>query len=336
MRNSGGNLIIKIGAGVFVWIKGDAMRSMTTCAAAAIVAALCVGAITGCGNQSAPSEGTAVDGVAELASEQPQDALVAEYRDAVAKVPAYQSVTIVETTESVFFGVPSVVVDGATSTSDTGEGDTARAGTSDEGGTEDITFTNTTTYMFDASGSTLKTSMIGEVGDAKVQYLTDGDDVACVTDGPVYSGTTKQFDLPQSDGVEVFLERTIGDLSALADCVSSVDKSNAHGLTLYTLTLDPEAYVASDKILSVKAETGNAVEEAVFVVGFNEDGSIASIDKRLAYKNLTSAWNLVFSDYDRTVIPALPEADRTYEDMGADAHAKYEKMAGGLEEAGGE
>ena len=190
-----------------------------------------------------------------------------------------------------------------------------------------------TIYKFDASGDTLKTSAEAEIGDIKLTYFTDGDNAVCVTDGPVYSGTTEQFELSYAAGIDEYIAEEVGDFDTIINCVATVEKTESNGLTAYALKLDPEKYIASDEILTLMAQSGSPVTEAIITISFEEDGSIAAINKAISYED-SSVWTgLMFKDYDSTVIDPMPEATRTYEDMEEDMELKLDALYKQLEAA---
>ena len=133
---------------------------------------------------------------------------IAELKDAIASRPAHKSVTLTE------------VVKGSTKT-----------GASDGQSAPD-TIEPKIVYKFDASGEKLKTDMTGKIDDVTIRYCSEGDDAVCVTDGPVYSGTTEQFDLSHFAGVEAYLKDAVGDLNTIADCVDTVEKEQQGDLTV--------------------------------------------------------------------------------------------------------
>ena len=283
------------------------MKHTTICIAIALAAVLAAGALFGCGGQSSSasaSASTSASSASASASEQSTDELVAEFKDAAAKVPAYKSVTIT-----------------AEESSTAKDGDTGK----------DETVTETTVYKFDETGNALKTSVEAEIGGIKLKYVTDGDKAVFISDGPVYSGTVEQFDLPSAGGPGAYLDDVIGDLDTLAACAASVEKTESNGLTFYTLTLDPEKYIASDETLKMLADYGSPVTEAIITVGFDEDGSIGSVDKKVVYSDVIAVRNLVFSGYGATTVEPLPAADKTYEEMEADMQAKLDSLSEGLE-----
>ena len=276
------------------------MKRITSIIVTALVAALAACALAGCGGQSASSSASASDSGSGSASasaeaEQSQDELTAELKDALANVPAYKSVTI----------------EAEDSTVSEGDGEAVTA---------------TTVYKFDASGEALKTSAEIEIMDVKLAYYTDGDNAVCVTDGPVYSGTVEQFELTYAAGAEAYLKDAIGDFDTLIDCAAQVEKMESNGLTFYMLTLDPEKYIASDEALKLLAEYGSPVKEAFFTIGFEEDGSIASLDLAVSYEDSQKLTNLMLKDYDSTTIDPMPEATRTFEDMEEDMQLKYDAL----------
>ena len=284
------------------------MKRNTICITAALAAALAVGALVGCSGQStsasasasAASESASASATAEQSSEE----LVAEFKAAAESVPDYKSVTINVEESSTVAG--------------------SEAG-------EDDAIAGTTVYKFDETGDTLKTSVDAEVAGIKLKYITDGDEAVFVSDGPIYSGTVEQFDIPSAAGPGAYLDSAIGPLDTLAACASSVEKLESHGLVFYTLTLDPEKYIASDEALKLLADAGSPVTEALVTVGFDEDGSICSIDKKVAYSDITAVRNLVFSDYGATTVEDLPAADKTYEEMEADMQEKLDALSSELD-----
>ena len=48
------------------------------------------------------------------------------------------------------------------------------------------------------------------------------------------------------------------------------------------MTLDPQKYIDSDEALRILVDSGTKVEGAVVTVGFEEDGSIVSIDEAVS------------------------------------------------------
>lgn len=279
------------------------MKRTIICIAAALASALTVGALAGCSDQSSSSSAstsTSASATSEsAASGQSTEELVAEFKDAAAKVPAYKSVTITAEESS------------TSKDSDTGK---------------DETIAETTVYKFDETGNALKTSIEADASGIKLKYITDGDKAVFVSDGPVYSGTVEQFGLSSAGGPGAYLDDVIGDLDTLAACAADVEKLESNGLTFYTLTLDPEKYIASDELLKMLADYGSPVTEALVTVGFEEDGSICSIDKKVVYSDVTAVKNLMFSDYGATTVESLPAADKTYEEMEADMQAKLDAL----------
>ncbi|MBR3159737.1 MAG: hypothetical protein IKF14_11655 [Atopobiaceae bacterium] len=276
-------------------------RTTTTIIATALSAVLATGALAGCGSQqAAPSEEPAAteattEATTEAATEQTTEELVAEFKEAAAKAPTYQSVTI------------------------TAEETTTLTG---EDANSDENITSKTVYKFDNSGDQLKTSADAEIADVKMTYYTDGDAAVLVTDEGVYSGTVEQFELNFADGVEAFLKESVGSADVFADCAAEVEKTETNGLTFYTLTLDPQKYTASDESLQMLADYGSPIEEALVTIGFEEDGSLASLDRKLTYPQSTFVKNMSFSVYNATVVDPMPEATKTFEEMGSDIETK--------------
>ena len=284
----------------FTRLKGTSMKHVSTVVATALGLALATGALAGCGGQQASTTDNPAAS-AEQAAVQTTEELVAEFKQAVADVPEYTSATV--TLEEI-----------STSPNESPDGEE--------------TIESKTVYKFDKSGGQLKTSANVDMSGLKLEYITDGDNAVFVSDGPVYSGTTEQFDLNFSDGLEAFLLDSIGDLNVLADCAADAEKMESKGLTFYTFTLDPEKYIASDEALKTLADYGTTVKEAMVTVGFDEDGTIASIDRTIDYGDTIASKHMVFSDYNSTVVEAMPEATKTFEEMEADSQAKLDALYG--------
>ena len=192
--------------------------------AAVLSAALAVGAIAGCGSQSTPSESApAESSEAAAEAEQSQDQIIAELKELAANRFAYKSVTVDEETNNV-----------TKSDEEDSEDDEV---TEDDTITGDNDISSKTVYKFDASGDTLKTSMVTQIDDVTLAYYSNGDDAVVVTDGPIYSGTTEQFDLPHFKGVESYLTDTFGDLRVIVDCADTVTKEQQGDTAVYTVTV---------------------------------------------------------------------------------------------------
>lgn len=264
--------------------------------------------MVGCGSQQATPDDSAAT------TAQSQEEIIAELKDAIANVPAYKSVTITE-------------VDSAFSNDN--------AATNETGNTTDAlpdVVEATSVYKFDASGNKLKTSVDSNTMGVKMQYYTDGDNAVYVSDGPVYSGTTEQFNLSQANGVEAYVTETIGDLGLITDCIANVTKQQQSSMTVYTLELDPKEYVKSDEALSILSDYGDSVKKAVITIGFNEDGRIVYLDNTTDFSKTVSKKNLSFADFDATVIDPMPKATKKYEDLQADREAKLDAMFGESDE----
>ena len=274
------------------------MRYARTFIATALSVTLAAGALVGCGGQQESVQNEATQ--APEAASQSQEELIAEFKEALAGVPAYKSVTLEVEETSVYPG---------------------------EDSSDDETFTAKTLYKFDASGSKLRTSAEVSIDKLKLVYYTDGTDAVFVSDGPVYSGTTEQFDLGFADGVEDYLDDAIGDLDDLVAYVDTVEKVEKDGLRLYTLALDADAYAASDDNLQLLKDSGTTLAEAQVSVGFGSDGRIASLGKNLSFEDFSRMTDILFSDYDNTAVEAMPKADKTFEQMEADSQAKLDALA---------
>lgn len=279
------------------------MKRLATLISAALGIALATGTIMGCANQTAQLSQDTLDS-SSSAVEQTQEEILAELRNAVKNVPKQTSVTVTEEESSTYNGGES---------------------------SSEETISSKTVYKFDSSGDQLRTSAEAKISDVEFKYYTEGDKAVFVSDGPVYSGTTEQFDLVFANGLQAYLEDSIGKLDVLIDCAKSVEKMQSNGLTFYTLMLDPKKYIESDEALGMLAEYGTLVKEAVITIGFEEDGNICSIDKKDAYEDSTAVTGLVFSDYNSTVIDPMPKATKTFEEMEADSQAKLDAFEKELE-----
>ncbi len=284
------------------------MKRTTTVLATALTFVLATGAMAGCGNQQAsttePEATTEATESAETteATAQTQEELIAEFKNAIANVPDCKSVTAEEESSSLFKD-------------------------------DDEAITSKSIYKFDESGEKLRTSSESEISGIKLTYYTEGDDAVLVTDGPAYSGTVEQFDLVQGKGLQAYLEDLIGAQGMLADCAASVEKTETNGLTFYTLTLDIDKYTAADEALQLLADSGSKLVETIVTIGFEEDGNIASIDRKYDFGTSTATRNVVFKDHNSTTVDPMPEATNTYEEMEADMETKLDEMFGGDEAA---
>lgn len=297
------------------------MKRTTILTTTLLAATLMAAPLVGCGGQTSSSATSAStsDSATASTAEQSQDEIVAELKDAIASEPAYKTVTLTQLTEATPKGEADTAEDAssdATSSANT---------TTDELSSSD-TITSKTVYKFDASGDELKTDMTGEIEGVKIRYCSDGDEAVCVTDGPVYSGTTEQFGEAHFAGVEAFLKEEVGDLNTLIGCADTVEKAQEGDLTVYTLTLDPEKYMASDEILTMMKEYGDPVVSAVFELGFDGEGHLASIHEAVEYSASIADRTYTLSDFDSTEVGPMPEADKTYEEMEADIDEKYKAL----------
>ncbi|MBR3316426.1 MAG: hypothetical protein IKG21_01210 [Atopobiaceae bacterium] len=276
------------------------MKRVTVFFVLAISTVLVVCTMVGCASWQSPSESEAhaakeTHGV----SEQSQGELIDELNQAILNVPQCKSLTVTEEMTSTFY---------------------------EDGKNEDIK--EVSIYKFDQSGDKIKTSVEVDSSGVKLAYYTDGDAAVFVTDGPVYAGTTEQFGLDHAKGLMPFLENSIGKPDVFLNCAASVEKTEGRGLVIYSLTLDPKKYIESDEALRTLAKYGSPVKEAYVTFGFEGDGRIVSIDKKLVYEKSTSVWNLVLSKHDKTVVSPMPEATSTYEQMEEDEERKLEEIFG--------
>ena len=294
---------------------------------------------------------------ASAAAEQSQDEIIAEFKEAISKPPTLKSVTVTEEemswtnddAEDADSGEAAASSEAAASegaasneaaaseaasseaavSSDAAASEAASSESAASGDpmTDEGIIKAKSVYKFDASGDKLKTSMTAELDGIKLQYISDGDDAVCVTDGPIYGGTTEQFDLTHFKGVEAFFTEAVGDLNAIVDCVATVEKTQVPDGTGYELTLDPEKYIASDETLKLLADSGSKVQEAIFSFVFDSEGRIVSSTKTLVFPDVTSVKLFELTDFDSTTVEPMPEATSTYEQMDADMKAKMDALA---------
>ena len=266
------------------------MKRISILIAAALVAALSVFALVGCGGESSDSEPT------PEATEQTQEEIVAELQDAVANATAFQSVTVNDETTAGAVG-------------------------------EEESSTSTGLYKFDESGESPKTYFKATIDDISLEYYSDGENAVLVTDGPVYGGTTEQFGDPHFGGFQAYLADRIGDLNTIIECASDVTKEQQDDTTVYTVTIDPEKLIAADEDLQTVAEVGNALTAGVYTIAFDQDGHIVSIVESLESEMTASEVALTLSDFDSTTIDSMPEATSTYDEMLQDEDLKYGAFA---------
>ena len=322
------------------------MKRITICVAAALVAALSAGMMAGCSSQpassasgsesasaSAESASGSESASASATSEQSQDEIIAELKDALNNVPRFKSVTITEDSLATFSGNTEAAEADSSASAESSEAASSESAEAEEASAESDSIATRTVYKFDESGDTVRTSMACEIDDITLQYFTDGDNAVCVTDGPAYSGTVEQFDLPHAAGAKAYLESATGDLNTIVDCAATVTKSQQDGMTVYELALDPEKRIASDEIFKLLADKGDPVLSESVIVGFDENGYIVWANEKREFKASTAEKNITLTDFDNTVVDPMPEADKTYEEMEADIEKKYEEAFADLEKA---
>ena len=331
------------------------MKRLTICIVAALAAALAVCAIAGCSSQSASSasSASAASSASSASSAQSQEEITAELKNAIANEPEFKSVTVTQTTEAIF----KADTESATSESSAAASESAAASSeaaSSEAASSEAAssaaasseaasnaaadeasanvIASKAVYQFDASGDELKTKVTATMEDIVVEYYSVGDKAVCVTDGPIYSGTTEQFAEPHFGGFEAFLAKEIGDVNTLIDCADTVTKDEIDGATVYALTLNPEKYIASDEILTMMAEYGDPVLNANISFAFDKEGHMVSYHQYVEYQASSNESTLEFSDFDSTVIDPMPEADKTYEEMEQDIQSKLDEFDKMLED----
>ena len=304
------------------------MKRATISIAAALMAALAIMALAGCSSQAASSSASAASTASPSASasaaENPQSESIAELKDSLANVPSFKSVTITQKDWSLF-GEDFDLVMGEASKVATPSMATSPDSAAAESNTPDVEAISTTTVCkFEGLDDQPKTSKVTEQGDIKIQYFTNGDNAIFVSDGPAYSGTTEQFDLPYAGGVDAYLKSEIGDLNMLIDSASAVNRGQTDEMITYELVIDPEKYIATDKVLEMLAGGGSPLEQCFVTIGFDKDGHIAALSRVTAFTDITFVKALEFTDFDSTVVDPMPEATSTYEEMVADMQAKID------------
>ena len=323
------------------------MKRIAILAAAALVAALAAGMMAGCSSQPASSASGSGSGSASAsasasgsgsasasaASEQSQDAIIAELKDTLNNSPAFESVTVTEDSLATFIDSGEATEADSSASAASSEAASSESAEAAEAANEPATIATRTVYKFDESGDKVRTSMTCEIDDLTLQYFTEGDNAVCVTDGPVYSGTVEQFDLPHAAGFKAYLKSATGDLNTIIDCVANVTKSQQDGMTVYELTLDPAKRIASDEVYQLLADYGDPILSESITIGFDGNNNLVWALEKREFQASTAEKNLMFSDFDSTVVDPMPEANKTYEEMQADIDEKYNAVFDALEQA---
>ena len=305
------------------------MKRVSAIIVATLIATLAICVVAGCSGQSASSS----------AAKQTPEEIIAELKGAIANQPEFKSVTLTEVSISTFKDAAategSASGEAASSEAASSKAASSEAASSESAAAEDPVDANAikskTVVKFDESGEALKTDAIYEIEDIKLEYYSDGDKAVCVTDGPVYSGTTEQFDQPQFAGFEACFYGAVGDLNTCIDCFDTVVKEQQGDVTVYTVTLDPEKYMASDEILTMMKDAGDPVLSAVFTFSIDKDGRLVSLNRVVDYNVSSIDVTHTLSDFDSTVIGPMPEADKTYEEMESDINVKFDQLAAELD-----
>ena len=287
------------------------MKRVSAIIVATLIATLAICVVAGCSGQSASSS----------AAKQTPEEIIAELKGAIANQPEFKSVTLTEVSISTFKNA-ATTEGGASGEAASSKAASSEAASSESAAAEDPVDANAikskTVVKFDESGEALKTDAIYEIEDIKLEYYSDGDKAVCVTDGPVYSGTTEQFDQPQFAGFEACFYGAVGDLNTCIDCFDTVVKEQQGDVTVYTVTLDPEKYMASDEILTMMKDAGDPVLSAVFTFSIDKDGRLVSLNRVVDYNVSSIDVTHTLSDFDSTVIGPMPEAEKTHEEMDSD------------------
>ena len=324
------------------------MKRSSMFTAAALAAALAAGALAGCTGQSsstassattssaassAPASSAAASSAAATSSasstqaassadaafkyvEGTQEELIAMLKDAIAKMPAVKSVTVQEE-ERATLPVQIEYSSGSSASSE--------SSASSSSAIEPTILDTVAVYKFDETGDKVKSSMTSEVGGIKMSYYTEGDQAVLVSDGTAYSGTTEQFGVSHAGGFKEYITGEIGDLNMLADCAANIEVMTSSGLTFYVMDLDPQKYTKADEALGILAEIGDPLTESRLALGFDEDGTLASVDFTNTYEQGNSKEiHLMPKDYDSTTVDPMPTAEKTYEDMEAEVKAQVD------------
>ncbi len=256
------------------------MRKTATYIIVILAAILAMGVLAGCNSQST--------------SEQSQEQLITELKEAVENAPEYTSITITENNWT-------------------------KTANSEEGGEGSEEYLESTfVYKFDSGDGTLKTSSKPAQPDPlAVEYYTTGEDAVYVMDGEAYSGTIDEFGMLQSDGVDEFLNVTFGNMDKIIDSIETISKEETDGITTYTLSIDLEKYLGS----------ADAATNCVMTIGIDGDGRIVSETGSEASGDVSYGVNITFSDYDNTTVDPAPEATKTYDDFAAVYTAPEEGLA---------
>ena len=320
------------------------MKRIGMFAAVALAGALAVGVLAGC-TSGQPSSSSSSPSASSTSS---QDAALAELKEKVANPVEYKSVTITEETvseaiagEATDKSADAVSASSKSASAESASSEAAEASdetaadklevTEEEAAGADV-LTSKSVYKFDESDAAVKTYTEQTFADYTVKYYSVGQDAVLVTDGPVYSGTTEQFEGAWFGGSKAYLESTIGDLEKIVECATSVEKIESEAtddLVAYAIELDLEKYMDSDEILSLMKEN-TPVEKATVTISFNKDGYIEAVDKVVVYggtNKIQSEWHLLFSDYDSTVIDEMPAATADFETMQTDVQTKLDEFA---------
>ena len=275
----------------------------------ALSATLALGALAGCGKQAQDQAKEQKEEVQEQVQEQTQEALLKEFEDAATKAPAYKSVTVNEESTAEF----------------TGE--------SEEGSGPD-SITSKAVYKFDESGEAPKTSSEVSFADIKLKYVTDGDKAVCVTDQGNYAGTADDFALDFAQGFKAYLKKMIGEPKDLVACASEIAKDKQGDDTVWTLKLDPAKYMQTSDVLKMIADSEDPITEETITVTFDKDGNITAMGGKSVFKNDHFSENkLAFSDFDKTTVEALPQADKSFEDYQKDEELKLSELIEESDEA---
>lgn len=274
------------------------MKRKTMFIVMALIAILTVGALAGCG-QNASSESLPAQNASSETKEQSKDEVIAELKSTVANAPEFKSVTVNETTAWTY---------------------------TDEESAKPETIQATGVYKFDMSGDQPRESITAEYGGEKLQYFTDGKNAVFVSDGTAYSGTAEQFGAQDYSGFDTYIKHVIGDLDAIVGCTTSAQKVDADGLNVYAFTLDPQKYIASDPTLTVLADAGHPVKEALLTIGLNKDGNVVSMNMVVGFEDSGLVETLEFSDFGNTFVDPTPEATKTYEEMDEDRQREIEQL----------
>lgn len=143
-------------------------------------------------------------------------------------------------------------------------------------------------------------------------YIT-GDNVVLVMQGQAFGGTLQDLEalgMSQYSSVESVMSSSgAGSFDQYKDAIKGITKETVDGDTVYTVLVDT-AKVAGDDAMQTLAQSGITGDLNDFVLTYTvgADGKLAAASIEMTGTGFSFVQNLVFSDYDKTVVPDAPEA----------------------------